>query len=39
MKELEKSREEKVETYQKLSSKGEEDAILLFFDAIPIKED
>jgi hypothetical protein len=29
MKELEKSREEKVETYQKLPSKGEEDAILL----------
>jgi len=31
MKELEKSWEEKVETYQKLSSKGEEDAILLLW--------
>jgi hypothetical protein len=31
MKELEKSREEKVETYQKLLSKGEEDAILLLW--------
>jgi hypothetical protein len=31
MKELEKSWEEKVETYQKLSSKGEEDTILLLW--------
>jgi hypothetical protein len=31
MKKLEKSWEEKVETYQKLSSKGEEDAILLLW--------
>jgi hypothetical protein len=31
MKELEISWEEKVETYQKLSSKGEEDAILLLW--------
>jgi hypothetical protein len=31
MKELEKSREEKVETYQKFPYKGEEDEILLWF--------
>jgi hypothetical protein len=31
MKELEKSWEKKVETYQKLPSKGEEDAILLLW--------